>query len=97
MAARMPSADLVHRNGLESALSVSMKARMSFSSCWVDVRTPRLIRLSVIRAKKRSTWLIQGHPSNYPRGRSYFAIRTRSPFGNRLPTGCVSLKVVGSP
>jgi len=54
----MSSADLVQRKGLGSALWVSMKAMMSRSRAWVERWTPRLICFSVIRAKKRSTWLI---------------------------------------
>ncbi len=59
MAARMLSADLVQRKGLGSALWASMKALMSRSRAWVERWIPRLICFSVIRAKKRSTWLIQ--------------------------------------
>ena len=52
--ARMSSADLVHRYGLGFSLWRAMKARMSASSCLIEVWTPRLSCLRVSSANHRS-------------------------------------------
>ena len=56
-AARMSSADLVHRKGLGFSLWVPMKVRMSASSWRVERWTPRCNCLRVNSANQRSTWL----------------------------------------
>lgn len=54
-AARISSADLVHRNGFGLALCWAMKLRISASSWATEVWTPRWIFFRVSSANQRST------------------------------------------
>jgi hypothetical protein len=53
---------LVQAKGLGFSFQVSIHCRMSASRAAMLVWTPRRMSLSVIRPKKRSTWLTQDDP-----------------------------------
>jgi len=62
MESRISSAVLVHRNGRGCSFQSAIQVRMSRSSDWTLLWTPRRIFWSVSNPNQRSTWLIQEEP-----------------------------------